>query len=442
MFASKVAVYNDNKLLGTDRPPRPPTSTPTIRSTAMIAELAEAPRATSRADAAGGRSLRASPETSRACSRCRASTPTTGKRNAARCSTPRPQPLTAQCRGRDAEPRLHARWPATAPPTPPRRAASPYQLARARLCRLRRRDEAEHATRCSRSVTAAADRRWWQRRGRSIRSIRAASPTRTATASAICRAITAQLDHVASLGVDAVWLSPFFTSPMKDFGYDVADYLRRRSDLRHARRFRRAGRPRARARAARCMIDQVYSHTSRPASPGSSESRVEPRQRQGRLVRLGRRQARRLAAQQLAVGVRRPGLDLGRAARPILSAQFPDGAAAAQRAQSGGAGRAARRRALLARPRRRRLPPRRDQLRDARPGADATIRPRPTPASAHPAVRLPASLLQPVPSRHPALPRAHPRADRQLWRALHRGRGRRRHAERGDEGSSPRARRG
>jgi len=36
--------------------------------------------------------------------------------------------------------------------------------------------------------------------------------------------ITAHLDHIAALGVDAVWLSPFFTSPMKDFGYDVADY--------------------------------------------------------------------------------------------------------------------------------------------------------------------------------------------------------------------------
>ena len=36
--------------------------------------------------------------------------------------------------------------------------------------------------------------------------------------------ITGKLDYVASLGVDAVWLSPFFTSPMKDFGYDVADY--------------------------------------------------------------------------------------------------------------------------------------------------------------------------------------------------------------------------
>ncbi|ARP64322.1 alpha-glucosidase [Mesorhizobium sp. WSM1497] len=32
------------------------------------------------------------------------------------------------------------------------------------------------------------------------------------------------VDYIASLGVDAVWISPFFRSPMKDFGYDVADY--------------------------------------------------------------------------------------------------------------------------------------------------------------------------------------------------------------------------
>ena len=38
------------------------------------------------------------------------------------------------------------------------------------------------------------------------------------------KGIADHLDHIASLGVDAVWLSPFFTSPMKDFGYDVADY--------------------------------------------------------------------------------------------------------------------------------------------------------------------------------------------------------------------------
>jgi alpha-glucosidase len=36
--------------------------------------------------------------------------------------------------------------------------------------------------------------------------------------------ITAELHHVADLGVDAVWLSPFFASPQKDAGYDVSDY--------------------------------------------------------------------------------------------------------------------------------------------------------------------------------------------------------------------------
>ena len=36
--------------------------------------------------------------------------------------------------------------------------------------------------------------------------------------------ITAHLDHIAALGVDALWICPFFTSPMADFGYDVADY--------------------------------------------------------------------------------------------------------------------------------------------------------------------------------------------------------------------------
>ncbi len=36
--------------------------------------------------------------------------------------------------------------------------------------------------------------------------------------------IAHRLPYVASLGVDAIWISPFFTSPMKDFGYDVSDY--------------------------------------------------------------------------------------------------------------------------------------------------------------------------------------------------------------------------
>ena len=38
------------------------------------------------------------------------------------------------------------------------------------------------------------------------------------------KGITARLDYIAGLGVDAIWISPFFKSPQKDFGYDVQDY--------------------------------------------------------------------------------------------------------------------------------------------------------------------------------------------------------------------------
>ena len=36
--------------------------------------------------------------------------------------------------------------------------------------------------------------------------------------------ITARLPHLKSLGADALWITPFYTSPQRDHGYDVADY--------------------------------------------------------------------------------------------------------------------------------------------------------------------------------------------------------------------------
>src|SRR3954471_10787441 len=37
--------------------------------------------------------------------------------------------------------------------------------------------------------------------------------------------IIERLSHVRALGVDAIWLSPIFPSPMADFGYDISDYV-------------------------------------------------------------------------------------------------------------------------------------------------------------------------------------------------------------------------
>ncbi len=75
------------------------------------------------------------------------------------------------------------------------------------------------------------------------------------------RGITAHLDHVASLGVDGVWLSPFFKSPMKDFGYDVSDYCDVDPIFGTLADFD-ALIARAQALGLKVVIDQVFSHTS------------------------------------------------------------------------------------------------------------------------------------------------------------------------------------
>jgi len=73
--------------------------------------------------------------------------------------------------------------------------------------------------------------------------------------------ITSRLPHVADLGVDAIWISPFFVSPMKDFGYDVADYCDVDPVFGTLTDFD-ALLARAHALGLKVLIDQVYSHTS------------------------------------------------------------------------------------------------------------------------------------------------------------------------------------
>lgn len=73
--------------------------------------------------------------------------------------------------------------------------------------------------------------------------------------------ITSKLEHVASLGVDGIWLSPFFTSPMADFGYDVSDYCDVDPIFGTLADFD-AFIARAHGLGLRIIIDQVYCHTS------------------------------------------------------------------------------------------------------------------------------------------------------------------------------------
>ncbi len=70
-----------------------------------------------------------------------------------------------------------------------------------------------------------------------------------------------RLPYIASLGVDAVWISPFFRSPMLDFGYDVSDYRDVDPMFGSLGDFD-ALIARAHELGLRVMIDLVLSHTS------------------------------------------------------------------------------------------------------------------------------------------------------------------------------------
>ena len=73
--------------------------------------------------------------------------------------------------------------------------------------------------------------------------------------------IETKLSAVAALGVDAVWISPFFKSPMKDFGYDVSDYRDVDPLFGNLDDFKRLLAA-AHALGLRVIIDLVLSHTS------------------------------------------------------------------------------------------------------------------------------------------------------------------------------------
>jgi len=73
--------------------------------------------------------------------------------------------------------------------------------------------------------------------------------------------IIERLDYVASLGVDAIWIAPFFRSPMADFGYDIADYRDVDPLFGTLADFDRLL-AKAHGLGLKVMIDQVLSHTS------------------------------------------------------------------------------------------------------------------------------------------------------------------------------------
>jgi len=90
--------------------------------------------------------------------------------------------------------------------------------------------------------------------------------------------IISRLDHIQDLGVETVWVSPFFASPQLDFGYDVTDYedvAQEYGTLEDAQRLI----DECHARGMRVMFDLVLNHTSdqHPWFQRSRSSRTNPK---------------------------------------------------------------------------------------------------------------------------------------------------------------------
>lgn len=92
------------------------------------------------------------------------------------------------------------------------------------------------------------------------------------------KGIIERLPYIASLGVDAIWLSPFFTSPQADMGYDVSDYCNVDPMFGTLADFD-AMMKEAKRLGLKVIIDQVISHTSdqHPWFKESRASRANPK---------------------------------------------------------------------------------------------------------------------------------------------------------------------
>ena len=75
------------------------------------------------------------------------------------------------------------------------------------------------------------------------------------------KGIVQRLDYIASLNVDAIWVSPFYPSPMQDFGYDVSDYCGVDPMFGSLEDFKELLN-KAHQRGLKVLLDQVWCHSS------------------------------------------------------------------------------------------------------------------------------------------------------------------------------------
>ncbi len=86
--------------------------------------------------------------------------------------------------------------------------------------------------------------------------------------------LISKLDYIQSLGVDCLWLPPFYASPLRDGGYDISDYCAILPEFGTLPDFQELV-SQAHARGLRVVTDLVVNHTS-DAHPWFQASRSDP----------------------------------------------------------------------------------------------------------------------------------------------------------------------
>ena len=171
------------------------------------------------------------------------------------------------------------------------------------------------------------------------------------------RGLIEKLDFLQWLGVDCIWLLPMYVSPLRDGGYDIADFFTIHPDYGTVDDFREFV-DQAHQRGMRVIADLVMNHTSNEHA-WFQESRSDPKGPKGDWYVWSDTDEPYSEARIIFLDTETSNWTFDPVRGSVLLAPFLQPSARSELRQPGRAGRDAERLALLARSRDRRLPPRR-----------------------------------------------------------------------------------
>ena len=132
------------------------------------------------------------------------------------------------------------------------------------------------------------------------------------------RGLIQKLDYIQDLGVNTIWLLPFYPSPLRDDGYDIANYRDVNPSYGSLRDFKQLLKE-AHARGLRVFTELVVNHTSDQHPWFQAARRAPAGSNEARLLRVERHRARNTRAPASSSPTRRSPTGPGTRSRGALS---------------------------------------------------------------------------------------------------------------------------